>query len=269
MMPMSLIINIKQAMHKSFRLMGFDVVQIHKLDAALKMRERERDERHLRTIRELRAKQKNGQGGPARLTPAPSAAGPKWVAVADLWETGCSLVDEPVQSLLDIGCAFRPQDFVEAQVHICCEPYEEYMDRLIVETAGNAKFVYLRSDLEESSKLFPPSSVDTVLLIDVIEHVDRDKGLASLERLKRIARKQIAIFTPVGFMPQESHENGVDPWGMGGTDWQRHLSGWSPEDFTARDGWSVIACQDFHKNDGYGRSLDKPFGAMWAIWNRN
>ena len=266
---MSIIVNIKQVMHKSFRLFGFDVVQIHNLDAALKTRERERDEQHLRVIRELRTKHRDAgirQAGARGATPT---AGLKWVVAADLWQTGCSMIDDSVQSLLDIGCAFRPQDFVEARVHICCEPCEEYMDRLIVETSGCAKFVYLRSDLEESSKLFPPSSVDSVFLIDVIEHVEREKGLASLERLKRIARKQIAIFTPVGFMPQESHSDGVDPWGMGGSDWQRHLSGWLPDEFPASDGWTVIACQDFHKVDGYGRPMDKPFGAMWAIWNRN
>ena len=143
------------------------------------------------------------------------------------------------------------------------------MDRLLVETAGLARFVYLKSDLEESSQLFPPASIDTALLVDVIEHVEREPGLASLERLKRIVRQQIALFTPIGFMPQESHADGVDPWGMGGTEWQRHRSGWSPDEFPSDDGWTVIACHDFHKVDGYGRPLDKPFGAMWAIWNRN
>jgi hypothetical protein len=261
---MSMIVKFKRAMHKGFRLFGFDVVQIQNLDAALKSRERERDEQHRQAIRELRKKHHNAGGSDA----AP-VAGPRWVAAVDLWDVGCSLIDTDVQTLLDIGCAFRPQDFVDAKIHICCEPHEEYMDRLIVETAGQAKYVYLRSDLEESSKLFPPSSVDSVFLIDVIEHVDREKGLASVERLKRVARKQIALFTPIGFMPQESHADGVDPWGMGGSDWQRHRSGCLPDEFPASGGWKVIACNDFHKLDGYGRPLDKPFGAMWAIWNRN
>jgi hypothetical protein len=265
---MSMIVNLRQAMHRSFRRFGFDIVQIHNLDAALKARERERDAQHLKAIQELRSKHKDPGHAHGGASATPPVSGPKWVAAADLWVAGCALIQNNVQSVLDIGCAFRPQEFVSAQVHICCEPCEEYMDRLLVETAGIAKFVYLRSDLEASSKLFPAASVDSALLVDVIEHVDREPGLASLERLKHIVRRQIAIFTPVGFMPQESHSNGVDPWGMGGTEWQRHRSGWSPDEFLAADGWTVIACSDFHKVDGYGRPMNKPFGAMWAIWNR-
>ncbi len=264
---MSLVVNLKQALHRSLRRFGFDVVQLRHLDAALKAREREREERHLQDIRQLRARhqaQAHAAGGGSEVT-----AGPKWVSAAELWASGCALIEDQVQSLLDIGCAFRPQDFIAAQVHICCEPCEEYMDRLLIETAGSAKFVYLKSDLEESSKLFPAASVDTVLLVDVIEHAEREQGLASLERLKRVVRKQIALFTPIGFMPQESHADGVDPWGMGGTEWQRHRSGWSPDDFPPGDGWTVVACRDFHQVDGYGRPLLAPFGAMWAIWNRN
>src|SRR5579863_1435583 len=246
-MPMSMISNIKRAMHQGFRHFGFDVVRIQNLDAALRLREREREEQHRRSIRDLRAKHKDAipaaNGGPDERP----ASGPRWVAAAELWDVGCSLIDEDIQSLLDIGCAFRPQDFVDAKIHICCEPCEEYMDRLIVETAGLPKFVYLRSDLEESSKLFPTSSIDSVCLIDVIEHVEREQGLVCLERLKRMARRQLALFTPIGFMPQESDSEGVDPWGLGGSDWQRHRSGWLPEDFPASDGWRVIACKDFHK----------------------
>jgi hypothetical protein len=265
---MSMIVSLKQVMHRSFRLFGFDVVQIDNLDAALKARERERDAQRLKVIQEIRSKQKDAGlalGGTSATT---ATAGPKWVTAADLWDTGCAMIDDDVQSVLDIGCAFRPQDFVAAPVHICCEPCEEYMDRLLVETAGIAKFVYLRSGLEGSSKLFPPSSVDSALLVDVIEHIEREEGFASLERLKRVVRRQIGIFTPIGFMPQESHSDGVDPWGMGGTEWQRHRSGWSPDDFPAGDGWTVIGCHDFHKVDGYGRPIERPFGAMWAIWNR-
>jgi len=59
----------------------------------------------------------------------------------------------------------------------------------------------------------------------------------------------------------------MDPWGMGGTEWQRHRSGWSPEEFPEGDGWTVIACRDFHKVDGYGRPLAQPFGVVQAISN--
>ena len=105
----------------------------------------------------------------------------------------------------------------------------------------------------------------------LIEHIDRTVAEDCLKGLKKIARKQIVSFTPIGFMPQDPNEatSETDQWGMKGVEWQKHLSGWVPEDFPAADGWSVIASKNFHQVDGYDRPLDKPFGAMWAIWNRS
>jgi hypothetical protein len=166
-----------------------------------------------------------------------------------------------VQPVLDIADAFRPQRFDEAEVHNCGEPYEESMDRLNVETSYRTKFVYLRSGLDESSKLFPASSVHAIFLIDVIEHVEREKVLASLERLKRIALRQITRRTPGGFMPQDSLPDGADTWSMGGGERQRAGSGWFPNEFEAGDGCTAIACQDFQKCDWNGRPMEKHFGA--------
>jgi hypothetical protein len=84
-----------------------------------------------------------------------------------------------------------------------------------------------------------------------------------LEKSIDIASKQIAIFTPWGFMPQE-HPDGVDYWGLKGGDWQRHKSGWLPGDFSGED-WDFIACEDFNPMDGYGNIYEKPYGAFWAI----
>ena len=51
-----------------------------------------------------------------------------------------------------------------------------------------------------------------------------DVVLPAIDRFKRIARRQIAIFTPLGFMPQEPEVESSDPWGMHGVEWQRHLA---------------------------------------------
>jgi len=169
--------------------------------------------------------------------------------------------------VLDIGCAFRPQQFVDAKTHICCEPCDEYMERLMMETAADSKFVYLCADADRAAALLPSRSVDSIFMIDVLEHIERESGARVVEHFKTIARKQILIFTPLGFMDQTADSSGLDPWGMGGIEWQKHRSGWRPEDFPLDEGWTIIACRDFHHTDGYQRSMDRPVGAFWAIWN--
>jgi hypothetical protein len=80
---------------------------------------------------------------------------------------------------------------------------------------------------------------------------------------KRVARRQVVIFTPLGFYPQSYEPDERDRWGMTGGVWQTHRSGWQPDDFDS--GWRVIACRDFHHVDENNRPLEKPFGAFWAI----
>ena len=52
------------------------------------------------------------------------------------------------------------------------------------------------------------------------------------------ARQQVVVFTPHGFHKQEYVKGEKDAWGMNGTYWQTHRSGWTPEDFD--ESWRVI-----------------------------
>ena len=92
----------------------------------------------------------------------------------------------------------------------------------------------------------------------MIEHLEKSEGKELLARTEDIAREQVVIFTPLGFMPQH-HENSKDAWGLNGADWQEHKSGWFPEDFQG-EFWQVFASKSYHF-----RPQQKPFGAMWAI----
>ncbi len=70
-----------------------------------------------------------------------------------------------------------------------------------------------------------------IYLLDAIEHMTRPAGELVLKLAKALGPKQIVVFTPKGFLPQEG-----DAWGLGGEEWQRHRSGWKPEDFP---GWYI------------------------------
>lgn len=70
---------------------------------------------------------------------------------------------------------------------------------------------------------------DAVYCSHVIEHLSREEGLQLLVILERIARRLIYIETPNGFLPQRARDGNI---------YQRHLSGWLPNDFIVR-GYSV------------------------------
>lgn len=151
---------------------------------------------------------------------------------------------EPVDVVLDIGSGIMPQDMVRPLVHICCEPYGEYLERLREKTADclDRTYILVQAAWEEAVRIFPERSVDTVVLADVIEHLEKETGARLLRTTAGIARRQVAVFTPLGFLPQSSE--GKDAWGMNGAPWQVHKSGWLPEDFG--DSWEIYASREFH-----------------------
>lgn len=75
----------------------------------------------------------------------------------------------------------------------------------------------------------PDNSVDVISIIDGIEHMDKKTGLEVIKHMKRVARKQILLFTPQGsgkdgYLRNEPH----NAWGIEGADeHQTHKSGWT------------------------------------------
>jgi hypothetical protein len=188
------------------------------------------------------------------------------------WVSADKLLDSaqrrlaPVDVLLDIGCGIRPQSLVAPLVHICCEPFPEYAERLqeTVQATPGRPFVVLRLSWAAAMEVLPDRSVDSVFLLDVIEHIEKEEALRLLRATERVARRQIAVFTPLGFMPQP-RTGGPDAWGLGGDVVQEHRSGWLPEDFD--DSWEIVASKDFHTTGHDGKPLSEPFGAFFAIKN--
>jgi hypothetical protein len=165
----------------------------------------------------------------------------------------------PTETVLDIGCGLRPQSFFEPRLHLCIEPFDQYANliRRFYRQKGNL-FV-LQGRVREALSLLPDQSVDSSFLIDVIEHLPKEDGQWVIAQLERVTRKQIAIFTPLGFMPQHYTAGDKDLWGLDGTSFQEHLSGWTPEDFG--ESWTFHGCKNYHP----GETANTHYGAFWAL----
>ena len=252
----------KRAIHTILRRFGLDLITVKNFEAEVAKRVKSRQEAAAEESLKLREVSKV-------VNDLQRVGTVQWVSREHLMlEAARHIID--VEVVLDIGCAFKPQKFIDAKIHICCEPFVDYMDRLIAEyTSQSEKFVFINADISRVCELFPARSVDTVFMMDVIEHIPQDVARESLKCLLTIARHQVVVFTPLGFMDQQPGADGRDQWGMAGSEWQKHRSGWTPEDFLCTQGWSIIGCRDYHLVDGYGRPIAEPVGAFWAIWNRD
>ncbi|MCX6782237.1 MAG: class I SAM-dependent methyltransferase [Candidatus Magasanikbacteria bacterium] len=166
--------------------------------------------------------------------------------------------------VLDIGCGIQPQHVFVPRVHICFEPYIKYIEVLKERLKNNfcSNFIILNGGWEDAIKIFPEKSVDTLFLLDIIEHLEKETSLKLLKQTEKIARRQVVITTTYGFVPQH-HPDGNDIWGLGGGRWQEHRSGWYPEDFG--NGWDIYISKDFFTHSVYGEKFEKPLGYLWAI----
>ena len=127
------------------------------------------------------------------------------------------------ETVLDIGAGIRPFNWYRPSRHLCVEPYPIYAYKL--QEAGYDVRVMTAETALRALR------ADQILLLDVVEHMERSEAEIVIALAKEAARRQVIIYTPIGFMPQDG-----DTWELGGDYWQLHRSGWTPEDFP---GWTI------------------------------
>lgn len=165
------------------------------------------------------------------------------------------------RTVLDVGCGVGA-----TLIRLCC-PIKIGIDahRPYLENARSGEqFIKLNFMAEHLSELFLPDSLDSVTLIDVIEHFEKEVALDVLRQVEEIAAKRVIIFTPRGFFNQLE----VDHYGLGGESYQRHRSGWEVEDFQ-KLGYNVVVFSKFHDQTNsafvevYGKDAE-PIDALLA-----
>ena len=90
-------------------------------------------------------------------------------------------------------------------------------------TLGNALYAV---------QIYGAKSFDVVQCGEMIEHMTKEDGLRLLPVLEEVARKFVIITTPEGFTDQDPEKFPDEPWRD--NPYQKHLSGFSVEDFTER-----------------------------------
>jgi hypothetical protein len=178
---------------------------------------------------------------------------------------GVNAAIKETEVVLDIGPGIYPFNLFVPRMHILVEPWEEYLEILRSRYENESEILLVKSDAISFIRTLGDKSVDTSILSDVIEHMEKDVGLELIEELNRVTRHQIVIFTPLGFMPQHVNQDKSDRWGLNGGEFQQHKSGWLPEDFGQE--WLFYICNEFHKFNDSGEPLEEVFGAFYAIKN--
>lgn len=105
-------------------------------------------------------------------------------------------------------------------------------------------------------------NLDTAMIIDVLEHFDKDVAFKWIESLKTDFKKVI-LMVPAGVFPQE-----VDHSGFGAHEFQKHRSSWYEEDIKKLGFTEIILDNMFHANpELIANNMDT--GCWFCVWEIN
>lgn len=120
-------------------------------------------------------------------------------------------------SVLDLGCGR------DSPIQYCKIPYSVGVDlfKPALKESKNKKIhnKYIETDIRKIK--FEPKSFDAVIAIDVLEHLTKEEGSKLIEKINRMAKKKIIIYTPNGYLSQDEYNI---------NSFQIHKSGWNTEE---------------------------------------
>ena len=139
-----------------------------------------------------------------------------------------SFIRENINStsiILDVGCGIRTYQDLKCKSIISLDGWSELYPDVLV-------------NLEEGNLPFKDKSIDTTMMIDVIEHLHKQNGFKIIKEAKRISRKNIILFTPLWWEedPLGHSKSAKESWAYPNK-YKKHISLWTKEDFK---GWISI-----------------------------
>lgn len=121
--------------------------------------------------------------------------------------------------VLEVGCGKTPNmKWLGVENSTGFDGYAPYLEEA---RKQNLHRELVLGDARELDRHFKPGQFDTVIALDLIEHLTKEDGMRLMRSMESIASQKVIFFTPSGFLPQRSYEN---------NDLQEHLSGWDADE---------------------------------------
>ena len=132
-------------------------------------------------------------------------------------------------TILDVGCGSNSpiKNLSTNHYSVGVDIFEPWLNKSEVEKIHDK---YYKLDVLKLDSKFKEKSFDCVIALDLIEHLTKEQGYELLEKMEKIAKKRIVIFTTNGYNPQ--HESDNNPWNV-------HKSGWTIKEIE-QQGYNVI-----------------------------
>jgi len=119
------------------------------------------------------------------------------------------------QTVLDLGCGpSSPIQFCKnIKYSVGVEIFPQYLSE------SKKRHIHTKYLDKDFLKLkFAKNSFDAVIMIEVLEHLDKKDGLEIIKRASMWAKKKIIISTPNGYFPMDEVDQNL---------YQKHRSGWN------------------------------------------
>jgi len=150
------------------------------------------------------------------------------------------------ETVLDLCCGngIVSDGFLYSEItgiDVCEEYLMEYRKKL---PNSKTKIFDLSKVSSSEEEEFSENKYDNVLCIDGVEHLEKEEGIALIEKIEKIANKKVVIFTPenVSNPNEPTLNNPKNTWGISsGDQWQIHRSAF-PRTFFQERGYKVIQC---------------------------
>lgn len=85
-------------------------------------------------------------------------------------------------------------------------------------------------DVGKNDLPFKENEFDTIIMLDFIEHLEKNRGFEIIEQCKKICKKHIAIYTPLWWTDNKKNVENPKGWYYN-NHYDLHQSLWKTEDF--------------------------------------
>ena len=123
-------------------------------------------------------------------------------------------------SVLDIGCG-RDSPVGHLKRSFRSEGIDIYPQCIQISQKHHYHDTYRLGDVRKLSHYYPNKSFDTLISVDVIEHLTKPESLKMITQMEKIARKRVILMTPRGYIDQGAYD---------GNPYQVHHSGWETKE---------------------------------------